>query len=104
HGSVRAELPHTALTLDVDLQTARSDRGAGSSASEASVCKVGRTWSTLSGVRVGCVVAACEATGAVARRGIVAGVRSCRGQHNTGTNRVVRFAARTQHPRCRGAF
>ena len=35
HRSVRAELPHTALTLDVDLQTARSDKDAESSASVA---------------------------------------------------------------------
>ncbi len=35
HRSVRAELPHTAPTSDVDLQTARSDKDAESSASAA---------------------------------------------------------------------
>jgi len=32
HRSVRAELPHTALTLDVDLQNVHLDMGGGSSA------------------------------------------------------------------------
>ena len=35
HRSVRAELPHTALTSDVDLQAARPDKDAESSASVA---------------------------------------------------------------------
>ena len=34
HRSVRAELPHTAPTLDKDEQIARSDRDAGFSARE----------------------------------------------------------------------
>ena len=33
HRSVRAELPHTALTLDVDWQTLHLDKDVGSSAS-----------------------------------------------------------------------
>ena len=38
HRSVRAELPHTAPTLDEDEQTARWDRDAGFSVWEANVC------------------------------------------------------------------
>lgn len=38
HRSVRAELPHTVLTLDDDMQTSRSDMGGGSSASLTIVC------------------------------------------------------------------
>jgi hypothetical protein len=38
HRSVRAELPHTVLTLDGDMQTSRSDTGGGSSAPLTTVC------------------------------------------------------------------
>ena len=38
HRSVRAELPHTAPTWDVDVQSVHWDRDAGFSASATSVC------------------------------------------------------------------
>ena len=93
-GSVRAGLPHTALTLDVDLQTARWDTGAGFSASAASVCSAWKTWPRLSNDRVGCVVAARGATVSGSRHGIVAGVESCLAPHSIGTSRVARLATR----------
>src|SRR3990172_5647826 len=92
HRSVRAELPHTALTLDVDLQTARWDKGGESSASVANVCSAWRTFSRSGGVRVGCVVAACGATGSGSPRGIVADVGSCLAPHNTGTSHAAHSA------------
>src|SRR5687767_489353 len=62
HRSVRAELPHTVLTVDVDMQTSRGDRGGGSSVSVASVWRAWRTFPKSAAVRVGCVVAGCGAT------------------------------------------
>lgn len=44
HGPVRAALPHTVLTADVDMQTSRWDMGGGSSMSETNVY---RAWRTL---------------------------------------------------------
>src|ERR1700693_3955007 len=93
HRSVRAELPHTVLTLDVDLQTARWDKGGGSSAAVAIFCRVSRTFPTSGGGRVGCDDAACGAPGLGSHHGIVAGVCSFRGLRNTGSSRGTRFAA-----------
>ncbi len=62
HRSVRAELPHTVLTVDVDMQTSRWDRGGGSSVSVASVCRAARTLPKSSGGLVGCVAVGCAAT------------------------------------------
>ena len=93
HRSVRAALPHTALTLDVDMQTARWDKDEGSSVSVASVNRASRTFPRSSGVRVGCDGAACGATGPGLHHEIVASVGSCRGQHNTDTSRDTHCAA-----------
>jgi hypothetical protein len=60
--SVRAGLPHTALTVDVDMQTSRWDRGGGSSESVASVCRAWRTLPKSGGGLVGCVAVGCAAT------------------------------------------
>jgi hypothetical protein len=94
--SVRAGLPHTALTLDVDAQTARSDTDAGSSASVANVARAWRTCPKSDSGRVGCDVAARGAIILGSRRGIAAGGCSCRAQRNTGTSRETRLAATRQ--------
>src|SRR6516162_8113199 len=62
HRSVRAELPHTVLTLDVDMQTSRWDRGEGSSESLASACRAWRTLPKSGGGLVGCDAGGCAAT------------------------------------------
>ena len=62
HRPVRAELPHTVLTLDVDMQTSRWDTGEGSSVSVASVCRAWRTLPKSGGGLVGCVAGGCVAT------------------------------------------
>src|SRR5829696_2666283 len=78
HRSVRAELPHTVLTLDVDMQTSRLDKGGESSASVAIFCRVSRTFSRSGGGHVGCVDAVCAATCPGSHHGIVSGVCSFR--------------------------
>ena len=92
HRSVRAELPHTAPTSDVDLQTAHWDKDAGSSASVASVCLTWKTSPMSGGDRVDCDVAVCGATSLGARLGIGANVRSCPAPRNTGTSRDTHSA------------
>ena len=95
--SVRAGLPHTAPTLDVDGRTLRRDTDAGSSASAASACRLGSTCSRSIGGRVGCVGAARGAIFSGARRGIAAGARSCPAPRNNGASRETRLAA-TRRP------
>jgi len=62
HRPVRAELPHTVLTADVDTQTSRWDRGGGSSESVASVCRAWRTLPKSGGGLVDCVAGGYAAT------------------------------------------
>ena len=97
HRSVRAELPHTVLTVDVDMQTSRWDRGGGSSVSVANVCRAWRTFSKSGGGHVDCVVAEREATSLGSHCGTAVVVWSCPGQHNTDTSHDTHSAA-TRRP------
>ena len=101
HRSVRAALPHTALTSDVDMHTAHWDKDAESWASEASGCSAWRTFPRSCGGRVGCDDAACGATSPEQRHGIVAGVHNCQGQRSTDTSHDTRFATNRRSTRGR---
>ena len=98
HRSVRAELPHTAPTLDKDERIALRDKDAGFSDTEANVGRAFQTWPRSSGVPAATFVAefSTRYTGSLSGTGLI--VSSSKELRGSCTTPCRRSTARTRLP------